>query len=360
MNILYFWAEENNNMSQWQRIHIFDELEKEGHTIEVFNPLNFNSNDHANLSIKKDFQKRKSMPDLFMSCMSSDYLFRDTIELIKKMGIPTLLICFDNLHVPFIHKKTAPLFDLVWLTSIETQYLFKKWGCNTIFLPYAANPYKFKSSFKHEIPAIGFIGSLYGARLNKIRFLADNNIKCNVYSNKVNSTNNKYDASTVNFFYELLKFPVGRSVLKGAIKNKLQLNFPSKLIDDKKINYYPSVVFEDMIQLYSNLNLSLGVTELRNTYLLSKPLFKLHLRTFEIPMSGGLQITSYTDELANYFEDDKEIILYKNNEEFLDKTKFYMSKKNSKIRLEMKTNARKRAIGEHTWFNRFNKVFSSI
>ena len=33
---------------------------------------------------------------------------------------------------------------MVWLTSVETENLFKKWGASTIFLPFAANPNFFK------------------------------------------------------------------------------------------------------------------------------------------------------------------------------------------------------------------------
>jgi spore maturation protein CgeB len=86
----------------------------------------------------------------------------------------------------------------------------------------------------------------------------------------------------------------------------------------------------------------------------------MHLRTFEIPMCGGLEIASYTDELACYFEEDKEIILYKSENEFVSKSKFYLDPKNEALCLQMKKNARKRADSEHTWMNRFSVLFSKL
>ena len=123
MNILYYWAEQNRNMDKWQRIHIFDELKKNGHIIEVFNPLTYESLSIANEEFIKIFKNRKKLPDLFMTCAGSEQIFSETIKTVKSKNVPLLLICFDNLHVPFMHKKIAPLFDLVWLTSHETQYL---------------------------------------------------------------------------------------------------------------------------------------------------------------------------------------------------------------------------------------------
>lgn len=84
-----------------------------------------------------------------------------------------------------------------------------------------------------------------------------------------------------------------------------------------------------MIKAYSNYALALNVTELRNTYLLKNPIYKLHLRTFEIPMCGGIEFTTYNDELASYFEEGKEIVFYKSKEEMIDKVRFYLSEKNS-------------------------------
>lgn len=360
MNILYFWAEKDRYMDQWQRIHFFDELERIGYYIIVFNPLDYCSIEEANDSLLKYINKEHKKPELFMTCVPSEFLYPETITIIKNHGIPTLLICFDNLHAPHIHKNIAPLFDLVWLTSMETEYLFKKWGCKTIFMPYAANPYKYYPIKNEEIPAIGFIGTIYGARLEKIKKLTNNKVKCNIYSNSTPNINHIYNVNSLKTFIELSKFPIGRKVLKGALLNRLNSNDTNTLSENEFLKFYPSVSFDEMICLYSNFSISLGITELRNTYLLKNPVHKLHLRTFEIPMSGGLQLASYSDELASYFENDKEIILYHDSEEMISKSSFYMREDNYNLRLKMKNNAYMRAISEHTWSLRFNKIISLL
>jgi hypothetical protein len=261
-----------------------------------------------------------------------------------------------------MHQKIAPYFDLVWLTSVETKYMFDKWGCNTIFQPYASNPF-LKNDFNayDEIKAIGFIGTLYGARAKKINFLINNNIPCFVYGN----TNSPSSSSSLHVNSQLIEsiaknisFPVGRKVLLGAFWEKFLNNFQfinqSKLMNDLNV---ASVEFEELVKLYSQFALSLGVTELRNTFHLKNPIHKLHLRTFEIPMFGGLQIAPYTKEISNYFEDGKEILLYSTQDEMLQISKDFLSDNRIDDRLKMKYNAYIRARNDHTWKCRFDEIF---
>jgi len=352
-------------MLQWQRTHIFDELERNGHTIEVFNPLLFKTIEEANEQLPKTLRQKAASIDLFMNAAPEKFLYKETVNEVKKIGIPSLLICFDNLHAPFIHREMAPFFDLVWLTSWETQSLFERWHCKTIFQPYAANPYTFFPHHTHEIYSIGFVGRLYDDRVNRVNQLISNNIPCTLYSDgffsNASSTEQKTLTyhETIQLLWRLSKFKIGRKVAYGTIKNKL---FPEnhRLINNEYLELKPSVPFAQISEIYSNHALSLGISELRNTFGLKHPVHKLHLRTFEIPMCGGLQIAPFTDELAGYFEDEKEIVLCKSNEEFIDKATFYLKPANERIRLEMKKKARMRAEAEHTWTNRFEKAFQAL
>lgn len=367
MNILYYWSERAGYMDQWQRIHIFDELKRNGHTIQVFNPLNYKSIAEANERLLSKIKMIQTPINLFMSCTESDLLYKDTIENIKAIGLPTLLICFDNLQAPFIHKKTASSFDLVWLTSKENMGMFKKWGCqNLLFLPYAANPYNFFPNYSKEIYSIGFIGNPYGSRINKLNYLLKNDLPCTIYSDSLLSEKNEIAANeTINYLnyssqiINLLQFKIGRIILLAATKNKLLIR-QNLLKENVLLDIKPSVSFHEMNSIYSNHALSLNITELRNTFVLDNPIHKLHLRTFEIPMCGGLQFSLYNDELSNYFEDGKEIVFYNSDEELISKSKFYLNRNSELLRIKMKKKARYRAVSEHTWTNRFKIIFSNI
>lgn len=368
MRIFYFFKELNTPMYQWQRMHFFDELQRKGHKIITFNPLNFSSIDKANEELIKTLKLTPNI-DLFMNSDDSSVLYPSTMKDINKLGIPSLLICWDNLELPYKHKSIAPLFDIVWITSIETKYLFEQWKCkNIIFQSFAANPYTFTPNWIKPINKVGFIGSPYGSRINKLNDLLEGKIPCEVFSDSLFNIGYNTSLGKIQKFKAIdvlikasryMRFPIGRKVLYSTIKNKF-IKKTSLYVNNEYLTKQKSVDDNEMIKLYSNLTISLNITELRDTYILKKPINKIHLRTFEIPMSGGLELASYTEELSNYFKEDKEIVLYRSKEEMLDKARFYLDKKNEKIVQTMKNAAREKAAKDHTWSKRFENIFKTL
>lgn len=363
MKILYFFKENDTYMTQWQRVHIFDELKYHNVEVIVFNPSRYETLHQANEVLIETLRLNESGYDLFMNCCGSDLLWAETMRSLKELSIPKLLICFDNLHAPYMHKEIASFFDLVWLTSFETEYMFKKWGCQTIFLPYAANPFAFRDLYKEELSEVGFIGTPYGTRTMKLNQLLKQNIPCRVCG-KLNSSSAEMTGvndvlAAIKSVKELSSFSIGRKVLLGKFLSKMKGNL--ELDDESKfLTTSGSVSFEEMNRLYSNFALNLNILELRNTYLLNRPVNKLHLRTFEIPMCAGIQITTYNNELASYFEEDKEIVFYRDLNEFVDKCRFYLDEKRIDVRKVMRKNIRVRAAQDHTWWNRFSVVFNKL
>ncbi|MDP4189675.1 MAG: glycosyltransferase, partial [Bacteroidota bacterium] len=353
-------------VNQWMFPHFISELDRYGVAFEVFN-IDEARDENPEEALLKMIDHSKEEISLFMTFLPDQRLSVDTIKAIKKKGIPTLLFCNDNLSIPYDHQNIAPWFDLVWLTSGETMHLFRKWGAKTIFLPYAANPFRFLPSEGPEVPCIGFIGSIYGARSYKIKYLIDHNLPVQVCSNQKNIQEALTQAPSKKISFssriskelqndlQLLSFKEGRVLLKGNLTKAYKKRFETKFVFDDYIKS-GAVSFEEMSRLYSGFALSLGIIEVWNTYLLKKPLYKIHLRTFEIPMCGGLQITSRTPEIQQYFEEGKEIILYGSKEEMIDRMKFYLKDENEELRRKMKQAARIRAEEEHCWLKRFQKV----
>lgn len=361
MEILYYFMEQDTIMYKWQRFHIFDELEREGHKITVFNPLLYRTIEDANLHLIKYIKTNNIKFELFMTPHGKEYLYLETLEKIKKLGLPTLLICFDNLIVPYAHIDIADKFDLVWLTSRETKYLFDKWGAKTIFLPYAANPYLLNSTDEKEILKVAFIGTPYGSRVNMINYLIENDIKLSLFASNKNNSNNSTVIPKVNFeaAVNLLKFPIGRKVILGAVKQKIQGNSTLDWGNDN-LEINNPVEINRLGNLYSSYALSLSSTSARNTGVLKNSVKIVNLRSFEIPMSGGIQICAHSKELSEYFEEDKEILFYRSNDELIEKSKFYLRSDKECLRSNMKKAARKRSVNDHTWNKRFKTIFSEL
>lgn len=349
-------------MYQWQHTQIIDEMSHHECQIKIFNPLLYQNPEEANEKLRIEIKKEPY--DLFMTVHNHKDLFISTLKDIKSMGIPTLLICFDNLQVPFMHFKIASYFDLVWLTSKETKRLFEKRKCNTIFLPYAANPY-LKRLGKKTIAGIGFVGTPYGSRANIINNLTKSNIHvyCHCLKNDNSSVinyayNSVKKSNKLITAYQMLKFSEGRKILQGYCVNKYRKE--SMLVNRDFLHKETIVHPKDIYMTYEKYTLALSVNTAANTDVLKNPLSILNLRCFEIPMSGGVEFCKYVPELSEYFEEDKEIIFYRNKQEIIEKAKFYLSEKYCDLRDQIGHNARYRAEQEHTWFHRFSEIFKKI
>ena len=158
---------------------------------------------------------------------------------------------------------------------------------------------------------------------------------------------------------EYLTYPVGRKLLYAAAKQRLskaaQLDARAQSLTTK-----PGVPCEEISNVYANYALSLSSTAARNTGILRQPVSIINLRSFEVPMCGGIQFCQYNEELADYFEENKEILFYRSEEEMIDKARFYLRPEQSQARMAIRQAARKRAEAEHTWFCRFSKAFDLL
>ena len=159
-------------------------------------------------------------------------------------------------------------------------------------------------------------------------------------------------------YYYDLKFKEGRKVLWGSVVNRFRGN--TKLEDNAHLHKHYFVKPSEISALYSKYVLCVSSTSTNHTDALKNPLKIVNLRAFEVPMSGGINICKYNPELANYFEEGKEIIFYHTNGELVDKAKYYTQKAGDSEIYTMKRAARKRAENEHTWWNRFCVAFDLL
>lgn len=369
MKILYYFPEQSLPIVQWQRAHFFDELAHYGIEFDVFNPLLFDNMGMAGEELIK--QARRTKYDLFFTNVCSEkHISVSAIDEIRKSGIPTFSYRGDNLVMPYNDINLASHFDLVWLTSKETQHLYDKWGAKTYFAPYAANPFVFRFVQPNSlIRHVCFIGTPYGSRTRMMNSLLVNNINLTLFYGKAESQNNsKHDVIPIHqqlpsdsglcVFYNRIRHKEGRKLMWGTLVNKMVGN--TSIIENEHLFREKSVDVKNICDKYSEYTLSLASTSALHTDVLKNPQKIINLRNFEIPMSGGIEICRYNPELAEYFEEGKEIVFYRDNDELVDKARYYTEKATDKEILSMKHAARQRAENEHTWMNRFKIGFDIL
>ncbi len=368
MRVFYYFQDLETNMFAWQRTHLIDELRRHGVTIDTFNPLHYNTPNEANECALELVQK--GCYDLFFTnACYYEMLFVETVEAIKQKGIPTLCLRCDNLIIPYNDRILSPHFDLVWLTSSETQHLYNKWGVKSFFAPYAANPVTFAYNESDIVRRPCFVGTPYGSRSIMINTLTSNGIDVDAYClpNPHKATAEKNESKIVSniimpnrwkIYYYDLKFKEGRKVLWGSVVNRLRGH--TKMEDNTRLHKFHFVKPSEISAIYSSYALCMSSTSTNHTDALKHPLKIVNLRAFEVPMSGGINICKYNPELANYFEEGKEILFYETNEELVDKARYYTQKASDNEIYSIKRAARKRAENEHTWWKRFCIAFDIL
>jgi spore maturation protein CgeB len=108
---------------------------------------------------------------------------------------------------------------------------------------------------------------------------------------------------------------------------------------------------EEMVRVYSKSRINLGFSGVG----FSRKLMCLKGRDFEVPMSGGLYLTQDNPELSLVYEIGKEIVTYKDEKDCAEKIKWLLTDQENADKIRKA--GRERALREHTWSKRFEKIF---
>ncbi len=281
----------------WQ---IYDELLKNH---QIILPKNYESKDCNNTHVDMDILEKtiKDNSDIDFIFDFRGNLF-DLIQWNKrKVKIPLIIFATNIVRRPYGAKMSV--FAKIWYVEGFATPLVRKYEVdNLIYEGMASNPNIFYPlNIKKEYD-VGFFGQHYGERGYWIEEL------------KIFSSNNDLNAF----------FPMGHGV-----KHRWS--------------------YSDINQFYNQTKINLSFAP--------KGII-VNLRTFEICMSGNFQLMQYTPYVEEYFEIDEEIVCWKNKKDLFEKIIYY--KENNDEREKIAKKGYDRAIKDHTWSKRFEKIGATI
>jgi spore maturation protein CgeB len=253
---------------------------------------------------------REDSTDVIFAYLSGGIVTPETVKEIANIGIPMVNMCLNDKEA-FVGKVNNGLamgardissyFDLCWTSTEDALQKYCVEGALPIYLPEGSNPDIHKPYDLKKTIDISFVGQCYGNRPEIIRKLNDFGIHVEAY---------------------------GYGWPRGSLST------------------------EEMVKMYSRSKINLGfggVVGYTNTYCLKG-------RDFEIPMSGGLYLTEHHPELERFYELEKEIVTYKDFDELVEKIHHLLSNPGKAELIRKK--GRRRALNEHSWEMRFEKIFN--
>ena len=298
---------------------------------------------------------------LFFAYLIDGMVDPGAIDAIRKTGVPTCNFSCNNAHQFYLVEELSPHFDYNLHSEKDSREKFLSIGANPLWWPMASNPKYFKPvDVPRTIPA-SFVGANYALRARYIAHLLENGIGVHAYgSGWVWGTSSRWRSIVKRYKYLLLALVAQSPQAQSAASAQLaDHDFRRTLGARFPANVHPPVSDEELIALYSRSHISLGFLEVYDRHDPSRPVTQhLHLREFEAPMCGALYCTGYTDELAEMFEPDKEVVVYRNQHELLDKVRYYLAHPQEAERVRQA--GRARALRDHTYQRRFETLFQVI
>lgn len=299
--------------------------------------------------------------DLFFAYLMDGMVEPGVIDEIRKTGVPACNFSCNNAHQFYLVKELSPHFDYNLHSEKDAREKFLAIAANPLWWPMASNPKYFKPCAVPRTVAVSFVGMNYALRARYIAHLLDNGVDVHAYGpawqwgarTRWRSVAKRY----LLLFQSLVALTPERQARTSALlaehdfRRQLSTRFPN--------NVHAPVSDDELIALYSRSQISLGFLEVYDHHDPSRIVTRhLHLREFEAPMSGALYCTGYIDEIAEFYEPDKEILVYHNEQELLDKVRYYLA--HSEQADKVRQAGRARALRDHTYQRRFETLFRQI
>jgi len=309
-------------------------------------------------SIKKPF-------GLFFSYLTDSEIEISCIEEIKKSNIITANFSCNNIHQFYLTKQIAPHFDYNLHSEKYAAEKFKAIGATSVWFQMAANPTYYHQLGIDRILDVSFIGGAYAKRPYYIYNLLENGIDVHAYG--PNWRKVEQLAYLRRLKRELIR---SRDVIKSIFTFDPQIraeissrvanmDFKDILLAKYNRNLHFPITDVEMTTKYNESKISLGFLEVYDNHDHSqKTMQHLHLREFEAPMCGTLYFTNHSDELAEHYKPDKEVITYRNEHELLDKVQYYLNHPDEAEKVRQA--GYKRALECHTYQKRFEDLFRKI
>jgi spore maturation protein CgeB len=258
-----------------------------------------------------DIASLNQKPDILLMQTWGFRLDRGIIDKIKKdFGCKVINIGMDEKHTFWVNGNpddgTYGLKDVIdiMLTSIpEAVHWFRKEGVPSFFFPEASDSNFFYPVDVDKIYDIGLVGGKYGIRKDIVNKLQKKGFNVKVYGN----------------------------------------GWPSGRISPSKVN-----------EFYNQCKIVLGVGYIGYC----KHFTSLKLRDFDVPMSGAFYLTSFCEELSMCYVESKEIVMYRDIDDLIDKCFYYME--NEVERNAIAYSGYLRAVNDHQYKTRFSKLIKDI
>lgn len=280
--------------------------------------------------------------ELFFSYFYSAYVDPQVIRDIGRMGIPTVNWYCNASYQFHLVSEIAPAYDYCLVPEKFRLQDYRDVGATPIYCQEAANPNVYQPFHLSRDYAVSFVGQNYGNRADYLAAACDAGLDVRAWGPGWVDSN---------------KTVPPLKAMRRRIRRWLKRQKEARRLSADRCG--PPLSDDELIKMYSRSKISLGFTAVAQ---LPKdgiePIRQVRLRDFEATSSGAFYLVEAFDELADFFEPDREIVFFADEHELIDKARYYLTHETERERIRLA--GMKRARTEHTWQNRFRRCFSEM
>lgn len=307
----------------YEYFNFYQSLKQMGHEVELFDYMGeLQALGKEGMNLKLLARAQEWHPSVTLFSLYTDQFEPSVVEQLRQY---TKTLCFfhdDTWRVEY-SRQWAKHFDFFTTPDLHGEMKYREIGLhNAIHFPFGCNEQIFR---KMDVPK-------------------------------------KYDVSFVGGWHPYREWLIER-IRKAGINVKVAgFRWPDGEIDQ-----------EGMVKLFNesriNLNLSNSASwDVR--YLASSPralvnrlrskknIEQMKARMFEVNGCGAFQLSYFVEGLAPCYDIDREIGVYADADDLIEKVKFYLA--HSEQRESIAAAGYERTLNEHTFTNRFSQVFQRM
>lgn len=282
-------------------------------------------------------------PDLLFCFLYQDEIKKEVIEFITNKTATKTFNWFadDHWRVPVYSRYWASLFTKISTTHSEAVDKYAALGIkNVIHTQWAANVNVYKPQRTEHEYGVTFVGQKVGPREKFVKKLAGLGLGVETFGNgwgngKVTLPHmlDIFSNSKINLNFVQIPFMNRGNILKPLARLVVKKENGKIRLDLKNVS-------RNLDSLFS-----------RRT-----PMIKG--RNFEVPACGGFVLSGNADNLRDYYEPNKEIVIFESLSDLVEKCNYYLE--NESERKKIAQAGLERTLREHTYEHRIKDIFTQL
>jgi spore maturation protein CgeB len=328
----------------YEYVNFYDTLSNMQGVKATFFPFDIVLRQRGRRAMNEDLLKmvESSNPQIVFFVLFTDEFEPKTIRRISSINGARTLNWFTDDHWRFesFSRHWTPYFDAVATTDAVAIEKYHASGLeNVIKTQWGFNPFRYRVAPGSDDGRVTFIGQAHSDRKVRIGRLISAGIPVACWGRGWEGGRLGFEQMVAQFSHSAVNLNFAQSA------GVMGWRAPAKLVLNRRA--------DGSIHIRTPAQMMEHIAAVRRG-----KIRQIKGRVFEIPGARGFLLTERADHIQEYFQPGREIELFEDDRELIDKVHYYLSHPEARIRI--RDAGHDRALREHSYVTRFEEIFARM